>query len=243
MSEVGTFTSVTQFHGPDINECGFYAVATALGCAAPGSPGWSAAQIATVADSDAQRMGDANGMTQESLHTDLAYHHLKFADIAANWNSVKQAVQAGTPVIVCVPESQVFDVAVGGSPYPWNSDGIDHIILVTGVASSGNIYVRDSANIVAPNSIRPGPREYKTGMTLYWSTAVTPAWKEEELATAQEYDTLYKKYTAVCASYNEVRDEKDKLIGANNSLKAQLAAAKTPVSPKIAQAIALLQSI
>lgn len=63
------------------------------------------------------------------------------------------------------------------------------------------------------------------------------------IVTQTQYDQLYHKLTELQKSYNTVRDEKNNLVSINDSLKAQLAAAKAPVSPKIAQAIALLKSI
>jgi hypothetical protein len=181
--EVGQFTSVTQFDGGSTGKCGFYATTTVVGSAAPGGHPWSAASIASSADQHFVQFDGADiannqtGMTQASLHSDLATYKLTGQDISADWNTVKQSLANGYPVIVCLPEDQVVDMGLSGSPYPWNSTGLNHIILLTGIAADGNVLVRDSANIVAPNNVRPGPRTYKIiGLSPYWATAVTPAW-------------------------------------------------------------------
>lgn len=196
--EVLQSNPVSQFDSPNTSKCGYYAAATVVGSAAPGGTPWSPAKIAATADADYIRVFgsdvDSSGMTQSMLHDDLSYHGLSYTDVSPDWNAIKQAVQEGRPVIICVPESQVYDIGVGGSPYPWSSAGINHIILVTGVATNGNALIRDSANIIAPNSVRAAPRTYKIdGLSVYWATAVTPAWAAP--STPQEEEDVVSVIT------------------------------------------------
>lgn len=256
-SEVGVFTSTSQFGtNGNTSECGSFAVATILGSAAPGGSPWSSAEIASAANADYIRQdgpataSNTSGMTQATLHTDLLYHALKYADVNPDWNSIKAAIWAGSPVVICIPESQVIDVELGASPYPWSSAGIDHIILVTGVASSNNVLVRDSANIEAPNTIRQGPREYKilAMTTIFWATAVTPGWKEKQMAATQNYDLLYANHVVLEKAYNVAVATKNDLSAQVTDLKAQLAraTATTPgatTTNGINQAIAILQKL
>jgi len=176
--EVGQFVSVTQFDDGNTSKCGFYATATAIGGAVAGGQAWSASAIASSADQHYAQLGSPiDGMDQSSLHTDLSTYNVTGKDINPDWGTIKANLNAGYPVIICLPEVQVFDKAVGGSPYPWDSAGLNHVILLTGVASDGNVLVRDSANITPPNNIRPGPRTYIiANMSPYWATAVSPAW-------------------------------------------------------------------
>lgn len=181
--EVGQFTSVTQFDGGSTGKCGFFAAATAAGSDATGGQSWTPATIsASAAQHYVQFDGSDTadnllGMTQAMLHDDLATYGVSGKDINPDWNTIKASLKAGYPVVICLPEVQVVDKAVGGGPYPWDSTGINHVILLTGIASDGNVLVRDSANITAPNSIRSGPRTYIiANMGPFWATAVTPKW-------------------------------------------------------------------
>lgn len=181
--EVGQFVSTTQFDGGSTGKCGFYSAATVAGSAAPGAPTWLSSIIASSAHQlyaqfdGSDTIDNQAGMTQAMLHDVLHAYHITGEDIAPDWTHIKQSLASGKPVIICAPETQMIDVGVGGSPYPWNSDGINHIILLTGIASDGNVLVRDSANITPPNTIRPGPRVYAISeLSPFWATAVTPRW-------------------------------------------------------------------
>jgi hypothetical protein len=197
--EVGQFSSETQF-GPDGNtsKCGYFSAADAAGSAAPGGQPWTADAVTASANQHYEQFGEPDGMTQATLHTDLATYGITGKDINPDWITIKSNLNAGYPVIICLPETQVFDKAIGGSPYPWNSTGFDHIILLTGIAPDGNVLVRDSANITAPNTIRSGPRTYIiANMSPYWATAVTPAWKiqeEEDMPAASFTDATMRNY-------------------------------------------------
>lgn len=181
--EVGQFTSVTQFDGGSTGKCGFFAAATAVGSAVSGEQPWTPDTIASSAAQHYVQFDGSDttdnllGMTQAMLHDDLATYGVSGKDINPDWNTIKASLKAGYPVIICVPEIQIVDKAVGGGPYPWDSTGINHVILLTGIAPDGNVLVRDSANITAPNSIRSGPRTYIiANMSPFWATAVTPKW-------------------------------------------------------------------
>jgi hypothetical protein len=259
MGEIGAFTSVSQFDAGSTGKCGFYAVATLAGSAAPGGQPWPAATIAASANANfvkfdgADIPSDQGGMNQTLLHSDLATYNLQYADIAANWTTIKQSLSNGKAVIICLPESQIIDTQVGGSPYPWSTTGIDHIILLTGIANDGNVLVRDSANITAPNNIRPGPRTYVIAdMQPYWATAITPSWEKsmadlvslenaynavvaEKNSLVAEKNTLNTKLLTLENAYNAVVAEKNSLVAENATLKTQ--------SSAINQAISILQKL
>jgi hypothetical protein len=72
------------------------------------------------------------------------------------------------------------------NPYAWMPSG-NHIILVTGVTSDGNILTRDPANctdLYDPNSLRPGPRKYQARtLHLISATVVAPPWRPRPMST------------------------------------------------------------
>ena len=94
------------------------------------------------------------------------------ADIA----SVKDWLGKGIPVLICGMETGFYDVGLGDIvPYGWPPAG-SHAIIASGVAPSGNLYVRDYANV--GHGLVPGSRrEYDISkMFLISGTAVYPRW-------------------------------------------------------------------
>jgi len=167
--------------------CGFFACAMAKSMAPVGSPPiLSVAQIISDAEGwyaqydGTDAITNTNGMSLPQLYNLLAQIGLHYQSTATDIATVKQWIQAGYPVIIAVTETSVHDLALGDSnPYPWTASGT-HVILVTGVASDGNVLVRDSANCTSlydPGSLRPGPRTYDAGkLVLVSATAVVPPW-------------------------------------------------------------------
>jgi hypothetical protein len=94
------------------------------------------------------------------------------ADIAA----VEAWLALGFPVLICGAETGMFDMDMGDVvPYSWQPSG-NHCIAACGVASDGNLLVRDAASI-APSGVRPGPRRYDIArMQLISGTALQVPW-------------------------------------------------------------------
>ena len=73
--------------------------------------------------------------------------------------NVKGALKRGYPVLLCGAETGMYDIGLGDRvPYSWTPTG-SHCIVATGIASDGNLLVRDPAN-VDNSGPRPGPRTY-----------------------------------------------------------------------------------
>jgi hypothetical protein len=86
-------------------------------------------------------------------------------------DTIRKWVEIGYPVIIGVVEDSVYDMGLKKKPYSWNTTGFDHILTVTGVASSGiDLLVRDTANVLAA-----GPRLYAvTPLKILSATVVIP---------------------------------------------------------------------
>lgn len=166
--------------------CGYFTCAMARSMAKPGEPPTLSLQQ-VIADGEAwyaqyngnNSITNTNGMTLPQLYSLLQQIGLHYQSTALDINVVKQWIEAGYPVILAIEEPSVFDMALGRGPYPWTPSG-SHIFLVTGVASDGNVLVRDPANctnLYDPNSLRPGPRTYKaSALQLVSATVAVPPW-------------------------------------------------------------------
>lgn len=186
--EVADFQDADQFQPRKTQfACGFFACAMARSMAPVGkSPSLTVQQVVNDGlqwyaqyDGDpsiANRQGMDDEKEYELLH-EIGLHYQK---TSANIGVVKKWVGAGYPVLIAVVEASVHDLALHDtSPYYWPPVG-NHIILVTGVTSDGNILVRDSANctnLADPHSLRPGPRKYDARkLRLISATVVVPPW-------------------------------------------------------------------
>lgn len=184
--EVAEFLAIDQFDGLSQGKCGYDAVATAAFATKPGQAnGHTVDQLHTAAHDDYQRLAGPDissnqaGMDINQCHNDLSGHGLKYVDSAPDWAHVRAWLKYGYPVIVCITEASVTDTQVGGSPYPWNVAGINHVILATGEGSQAHtIRFRDSANITAPNNLRPMPRDYQLNAAPFWAVVVVEPWLE-----------------------------------------------------------------
>ena len=187
MSETGTYIDNDQFDGGSTMKCGYDIEAMLALSTAPGAPNpHSAADIAALANSDYVRFvgpdvySDQQGMFQPGLHQVLDSHSLKYQDISTDWGTIRSWVNQGYPVVLCVWEGEVYDLELGSNPYPWDTTGYQHIMLVSGL-NGNNCLFRDTANIAAPNALRPGPRTYDISrMSPLWATVVTPSWLQGE---------------------------------------------------------------
>lgn len=121
-----------------------------------------------------------NGMTDPKLYqlvVDLGNHYQNlYPNGGVPLDKLKQEIpywiSNGYPVIVAIAESSVHDMEINGSPYDWNTNGLSHIITITGITKDGNVLVRDTANVD-----RAGPREYDLAkLELYEATVFVPHW-------------------------------------------------------------------
>ncbi|HVB24915.1 MAG TPA: C39 family peptidase [Ktedonobacteraceae bacterium] len=184
--EIVSIQQADQFQpGHSAYECGFFAVTMARSMAQIGqNPTLSPQQIVNQAEAAYARYDGNNsasnesGMSLQQLYDLLQEVGLHWQAIAMDADTIRAWVYAGFPVIVAVAETSVHDLALGDAvPYPWNPVG-NHIIVITGVDTSNNFLVRDSANITPAGVLRPGPRTYDaTQLCFVSATAVIPQWK------------------------------------------------------------------
>ena len=120
------------------------------------------------------------GMNLDQLHTMLSGMGLSWYAVGTDMNDIKAAIGKARPVLIQAPENSYYDVALGDIvPYTWNTTGINHCIVASGVAKDGvNLLCHDTANIDVNGVIRKGPRIYDaskmrpfagTGIILPWS--------------------------------------------------------------------------
>lgn len=183
MSEIISITQVDQFDGGSAYKCGFEAVAECSSMSKVGqSPTKSPPEVLALAH---QRYIAADGpdvpsnqwgMSLPQLYTELHAAGLHFQGLPVSISIIRAYIQAGYPVIVAGLETGFYDMELGDIvPYPWTPTG-NHVLVITGL-DGDNFLVRDSANIIAPNTLRPGPRVYDAAkMQLISATAVVPPW-------------------------------------------------------------------
>lgn len=194
MNEVATFVSgVNQFEGGETAyACVAFSAALIFYSTAPGTSNtYTPEQVDQLADFwYAREEGDAtasntNGMGMNELHDMLNGMNLPWKDLGVSASSqhdsdiaaVKSAiVNYGYPVMICGAETGFYDVGLGDIiPYGWTPTG-NHCIVASGVAPSGNLLVRDMANVghgLVPGSLR----EYDNSkMFLISATAIIPHW-------------------------------------------------------------------
>lgn len=184
MAEVCAIQEADQFQpGKSAFECGFFAISMLTSMAPVGqTPTRTAAEIINQAETLYAQYNGNNlasnlfGMTLPQEYDVLAQVGLHYQGLPADIKAVKQYVKAGYPVLIAAAENSIFDLGLGDVvPYPWVPTG-SHIVVVTGLAGN-NLLCRDSANIEAPNTLRPGPRVYDASkLVLVSATAVVPPW-------------------------------------------------------------------
>lgn len=192
--EVAAFADADQFPaGKTQFACGFFACYMAASMAPTGQkPVLTPAQIIAKAEAayaqydGSNALSNMDGMGIEQEYELLQQIGLHYQGLPLDMALVKSWVAAGYPVLIALAETSVIDMALGHNPYPWTPAG-NHVILVTGVTSDGNVLVRDSANCTSlydPNSLRPGPRKYNAArLALVSATVVVPAWKPRPTST------------------------------------------------------------
>jgi hypothetical protein len=187
MSEVVALNQADQFVGAHTAyACGFFAVMMCTSMAPPGQvPTKSSDKISSDAlDAYARYNGDASasnsaGMSLPQLYSLLHDVGLHYQGTVLDMEHIRAWLRSGFPVIVAVAETSVHDLDLGDRvPYPWNPSG-NHVIVLTGLDGDA-VLARDSANIVPPNSLRPGPRRYDAQLLangLVSATAIVPPWR------------------------------------------------------------------
>jgi N-acetyl-anhydromuramyl-L-alanine amidase AmpD len=223
MTELCAVTDTSQFAaGRSTDKCGFYAVSLLKYAGKAGaSPTGSAAQVAVWADAEYVKydgqdtsnngsgmtvpmlykvIGDAGlhyegiGATETKLHTD----HLT-ADYVRAW------LRMGYPVVLAVQEDNVFDIDLGTRPYLWDTTGLSHVIVATGVAPDGNLLCHDTASIDA-NGVRRGPRRYNASALqkgMLSATAVVLPWLKQP---TPDYDPIEEENMFHCLTIAEQKD-------------------------------------
>lgn len=186
--EIGDFQEANQFQTARSQfECGYFAVAIARSMAQVGqAPTLTIAQV--IADAESwyaaayggnNSASNTNGMSLQQEYDLLVQVGLHFQSTSLDINVLKKWLEVGYPVLIAIAETSVYDLALNRNPYPWQASG-NHIIVITGVSSDGNVLVRDSANCTNlndPNSLRPGPRKYQADkLSLVSATVVVPPW-------------------------------------------------------------------
>jgi len=183
--EVAAFVDVDQFQpGHTAYACGCFAVSVCKAMAPIGkTPTALPADMAAEAedwykqDNGDNSHADKEGMSLAQLTARLTRVGLRWRTLDLDIAQARAWVQRGYPVIASCPETSIHDLALGDRvPYPWTPFG-NHIITLTGVGPGGDLLVRDTANIEAPNTLRPGPRLYDAGkLQLVSATLVIPSW-------------------------------------------------------------------
>ena len=184
-NEIAEFFDVDQFEpGETQMLCGFISVALCFAATPVGvMPSKKPEDVDTDADSwyveydGANTSDNHNGMELWQLYQLIAEKGGHFQASSTDVNVVSQWIAQGYPVIVALPESDVFDVQLGRSPYSWDTSLYSHIITATGIAPSGNLLFRDTANVD-----NPGPREYDCSrLHLISATLFVPSWLSQPL--------------------------------------------------------------
>jgi len=99
----------------------------------------------------------------------LSSYNISFQDIGTDTNSIDAALESGCPVIIQGPESSIHDMT-GASPYLWDTTGLNHCLIASGLSDDGGYDVRDSANGSG------NPAVYQKDMDLYSAIQVFPSW-------------------------------------------------------------------
>jgi hypothetical protein len=177
--EVATFVNdVSQFEAGESNsQCAAFCAAQVIYMASPGhSNPHSLNDIDQLAEQIYIKV--TGGIVRpipinpEQLKGVLSEHGMRFEEISFNKESIDYALASGCPLIVMGVEGS-FTNLDGASPYSWNTAGINHAIILSGMEGHNGYLVRDSANW------KGNPAIYDKGrMNLFNAIKVIPYWIE-----------------------------------------------------------------
>lgn len=183
--EVAQFVSdVDQFVGGlSVEECVAYTDSLIWHSTQPGTPNSYTANdvsvmaqqyYATETGSDTANVGLSVAQEEDILQR----MGLNYVVLQNTIDAVKAMVERGLPVALCGAENGFYRVTSNGSeqvPYTWQPTG-NHCITVSGLAPSGNFYVRDTAAL-SDNTIPASQQEYDNSkMQIVSAIAVIPTW-------------------------------------------------------------------
>jgi hypothetical protein len=184
MSEVASFVNENQFEGGEsAYECVAFSAALCRYAGKPGqSPTGTGEQVDQLADywyarlEGSSNASNTNGMSLQAEYTMLQGLGLKYYPSSTSLNYIKAWLALGYPLLICGAETGMHDLDLGDRvPYAWTPTG-NHCIVASGIASDGNLLVRDTASI-APTGVRPGPRRYDASkLQLISATAISLPW-------------------------------------------------------------------
>lgn len=182
--EVADFLNVNQFiPGRSAYECVAYSAALIKYCGQPGhGPTGTVQEASNLAqyyyglEEGGNSAANTNGMSLLAEYDMLHRMGLTYQQLSPMVAAVKNALTAIGPVMLCGAETGMYDVDLGDRiPYSWTPSG-NHCIVVSGVASDGNLLVHDCASI-APSGVRPGPRRYdQAKLQIVSATAIHVPW-------------------------------------------------------------------
>jgi len=215
---VASFVSpLNQFSEGYKDECVAYGIADIYFCGPPsGKPAGSAQDITALADkwykAETGALASTAGLTLAQAEHILTSLGLSFKVLPNTIDALKQALSnEKNPVLVTAPESSFFDIGLGRVPYAWNYTQYNHCIVASGVSASGNLLVRDYANV----ETTPGAeREYDISKIRPISLiAVIPRWKKnqpftfstEEIQEWIELDRSIPQNTGLMESWAKAR--------------------------------------
>lgn len=179
MSEVYTTLDIDQFatngtgvppRSESLEECGFFSIAVAVS-SGKNSLLHDRVWIDNCADYYYKKW---NGLNTRSNPYGMSIDEMGAMIVAlgnhwqtTNPDKISAWIASGYPVFCTVNESSVKWVG-HGSPYPWDTQGLSHIVTITGM--QGNHYlVRDTAN-----EILEGP--YLYDMSINYACVFVPTW-------------------------------------------------------------------
>jgi hypothetical protein len=193
LGEVATFPEpVSQFQqGHSAYECVAFSASLVRWAGPPtGVPSGTPAQVIATAEQwyateeGSNASSNMNGMSLDAEYAMLrglamVYQPLPISPSSlhdSDMANVRTSLQAGMPVLICGAETGFYDMGLGDIvPYGWPPSG-NHCIVATGIAPSGNFYVRDMAN-VGHGLVAGSRREYDNSrMDLISGTAIVVPW-------------------------------------------------------------------
>lgn len=183
MAEVPEIMSTYDFNqlqpNESLDQCGFAAVALCFAAGPLGSDPYHPVQWAI------QQMSawytevngpdvpsNTKGMEDWQLYKLIKEKGGHYQAIDPHADSIASWIRTNYPVIVAVQESSVFDVHLPGTPYTWNTAGLNHIFTVTGIDAGHVFLCRDTVNQRAGS-----PYSYDGDKLVYLSATVfVPDW-------------------------------------------------------------------